>query len=342
MKAVRVHAYGQPPVIENVDRPRATGPWDVVVKVGGAGLCRTDLHIVAGLFEKIQHPTLPYTLGHETAGWVAEVGSAVATVAVGDAVILHVMASCGFCAACRAGNDAHCVNVHSPGIDVDGGMAEYVRTNVRALVKLGPGIEPAAVAALADAGVTAYHAIHKALPLLPPGSHAVVIGAGGLGHIGIQILAATSAAEITVIDRSGAALALAGELGADHRVLAAGDRDVAAQVREITGRGADVVFDFVGEGGTELLSPRLVRDGGSIYVIGYGGAMHVPTIEFIAREISVVGNLVGNYTDLVELMALVARDKVHLRTRTYPLAAALDALADLEDGRIVGRGILVP
>lgn len=342
MKAVRLHQYKQAPRVEEVAEPKLHGPWDIIVKVGAAGLCRTDLHIIDGQWDYIQHPSLPYTLGHENSGWVAEIGSAVSNVKVGDTVIMHPITSCGLCAACRVGDDSHCSNSSFPGLNVDGGMAELMRTNARAVVRLDPALQPRDIAALADAGITAYHAVRKAAPQLQPGSHAVVIGAGGLGHIGIQVLAAITAAEVTVIDRSEGALELARQIGADH-TLRAGDDDVLVkQVQDITGGGAHIVFDFVAEHGTELMAPRLLRNGGSVYVIGYGGAVHIPTIDIISREINVIGNLVGTYNDLVELMTLTARGDVKLHTRVYPLAAVNDALNDLDQGRMVGRGILVP
>lgn len=342
MKALRLHQYGHSPSLDEVDEPKLTGPWDVLVDVGAAGLCRTDLHVIAGQWSGIQHPSLPYILGHENAGWVRAVGDAVHNVAPGDPVIMHPLTSCGLCPACRAGQDAHCENATFPGLNVNGGMTQQMLTNARAVVKLAPGLEPRHVAALADAGVTAYHAVRKAAEDLYPGTHAVVIGAGGLGHIGIQSLAAITAAEITVVDRSPEALALATELGANHTVLATDDDAVQKQVADITEGGAHVVFDFVGEAGVELLAPHLLRNRGSHYVIGYGGAVHVPTIELISREINIIGNLVGTYNDLVELMTLTAQGRVALHTAEYPLDAALDAIADLDNGRIRGRGILVP
>lgn len=342
MKAVRLHGYKEKPTIDEVDEPIVRGPWDVIVKVGAAGLCRTDLHIIDGQWEAIQHPHLPYTLGHENAGWVQAVGSAVTHVAIGDTVIMHPIASCGLCPACRIGDDSHCSNSTFPGLNVDGGMAEFMRTNARAVVKLDRNLHPRDIAALADAGLTAYHAVRKAANRLHPGSHAVVIGAGGLGHIGIQALKAITAAEITVIDRSEQALSLAGELGADHTIIANNNDAVSKEVMDITGGGANVVFDYVAEHGTEALSTRILRDSGSYYVIGYGGIVSLPTIEVISREINVVGNLVGTYNDLVELMTLTTLGKVKLHTKVYPLEAACDALDDLDQGRMLGRGILVP
>ncbi len=341
MKAVRLHQYEQRPVVEEVPDPTISGPLDVIVRVGGAGLCRTDLHIFEGQWADRSGVTLPYTLGHENAGWVEAVGSAVSNVAPGDTVILHPLITCGLCRACRAGDDMHCDNGAFPGISQDGGMAEYLLTGARACVKLDPSLQPADVAALADAGLTAYHAVKKAAPHLYPGTRAVVIGAGGLGHIGIQSLKALTPAEIIVVDRSEAALELARSYGADHTVIAGGK-----QVDEVLGltdgNGAEVVIDFVGERGAETDSWQMTRRAGSHYVIGYGGTVQVPTIDIISTERNVIGNLVGTYNDLAELMTLAAQDKVTLHTRTYPLDAVNDAMDDLDAGRLQGRGILVP
>src|SRR4051795_1680619 len=340
MKAVRLHGYHQQPVVEDVPEPVVEHPLDVVVKIGGAGVCRTDLHIIEGQWDAAMHPALPYTIGHENAGWVHEIGSAVPNVQVGDTVILHPTPTCGLCRACRAGDDMHCENSTFPGLDSDGGMADYLLTSARACVKLDPSTRPQDVAALADAGITAYHAVRKAIPLLYPGTTCALIGAGGLGHIGIQCLAALTATRVIVVDRNPAALKLAEQLGAHHTVVADG-KHVAA-VQELTGGGADVVFDFVAEQGAENEGFAMTRPNGSYYVIGYGGTLEVPTLDIISTERNIIGNIVGNYNDLVELMVLAQAGKVTLHTRTYPLNAAPDALADLDAGRVRGRAILVP
>jgi NAD+-dependent secondary alcohol dehydrogenase Adh1 len=341
VKAVRLLAYNRMPEVQEVDEPKVSGPWDVIVRIGGAGLCRTDLHIIEGQWAEKSGVTLPYTLGHENAGWVQAVGSAVNNVAVGDTVIVHPLITCGFCRACRAGNDMHCSSSAFPGISIDGGMAAFLKTTARAVVKLDPSLAPRDIAALADAGLTAYHAVKKAIPLLYPGTRAIVIGAGGLGHISIQCLKALTPAEIIVVDKSPEALALTRDWGADHTVLADGSE--VAKVREITGgQGAEVILDFVGEGGALESGIAMLRRAGYYYVIGYGGRLVVPTIDIISTEINFIGNLVGTYNDLVELMELAARGKVKLHTTVYPLEAALDAIHDLESGRLHGRGILVP
>jgi NAD+-dependent secondary alcohol dehydrogenase Adh1 len=341
MKAVRLYKFHSAPVVDDVPEPKVSGPFDVIVKIGGAGVCRTDLHIIEGQWDAAMGTPLPYTLGHENAGWVHEVGSAVTNVAVGDTVILHPTPTCGLCRACRAGDDMHCENSEFPGLSRDGGMAEYLLTSARACVKLDPATRPQDVAALADAGITAYHAVRKAIPLLYPGSTAVVIGAGGLGHIGIQCLAALTATRIIVVDQNPDALKLAEELGADTTVVSDGHQVDA--VKDLTGgHGAEVVLDFVAEQGAEADGWNMTRPAGSYFVIGYGGTLHISTLDIISTERNIIGNIVGTYNDLAELMALAQSGKVTLHTRTYPLSAAPDALADLDAGRIRGRAILIP
>ena len=341
MKAVRLHKYQEQPKVEEVGEPKVTGPHDVIVRIGGAGLCRTDLHIIEGQWAEKMSPTLPYTLGHENAGWVQEIGSAVSNVAVGDTVIIHPLMTCGFCRACRAGDDVHCTDAAFPGISQDGGMANFLKTGARAVVKLDPSLAPKDIAALADAGLTAYHAVKKAATILYPGTKAVVIGAGGLGHIGIQCLKALTPAEIIVVDRSREALELTRKWGADETVLVDGSQ--VAKVKDITnGQGAEAVIDFVGEGGAIEDGVGMLRRAGFYYVVGYGGKLNVPTIDIISTEINFIGNLVGSYNDLAELMTLTAQGKVRLHTAIYPLDAANDAIHDLDSGKLRGRGILVP
>jgi len=219
-------------------------------------------------------------------------------------------------------------------------MAEYLLTSARACVKLDPATQPKDVAALADAGITAYHAVRKAIPLLYPGTTAVVIGAGGLGHIGIQCLAALTATNIVVVDRNPEALKLAAELGAAHTVVADGKHVDA--VKDLTSGGAHVVLDFVAEQGAEMEGWNMTRPAGSYFVIGYGGTVTIPTLDIISTERNIIGNIVGTYNDLAELMALAQAGRVTLHTKTYPLTAAPAALADLDAGRVRGRAILVP
>jgi NAD+-dependent secondary alcohol dehydrogenase Adh1 len=341
MRAVRVVGYHQDLELHEVDKPEPTGPFDVIVRIGGAGVCRTDLHILEGQWAEKSNVQLPYTIGHENAGWVDAVGTAVTNVAEGDKVIVHPLITCGLCRACRSGDDVHCASSQFPGINTDGGYAEYLKTSARSVVKLNESLEPADVAALADAGLTAYHAAAKATRRLTPRDRCVVIGAGGLGHIGIQVLRALSPAELIVVDRNADAVKLAQEIGANQGVVADGDQ--VDRVLELTdGNGAEVVVDFVGEGGSTAEGIRMLREAGDYHVVGYGENVDVPTIDIISTEINIVGNLVGSYNDLCDLMALAARDAVKLHTVKYPLDEFQKAIDDLDAGKVRGRAILVP
>ncbi|WP_055475577.1 NAD(P)-dependent alcohol dehydrogenase [Gordonia sp. HS-NH1] len=341
MRAVQVVGYHDKLQLNEVPAPVVTGPLDVIVKIGGAGVCRTDLHILEGQWEEKSGVALPYTIGHENAGWVDSIGDAVTNVAVGDKVILHPLITCGLCRACRFGDDVHCENSQFPGIDTNGGYAEYLKTTARSVVRIDDSLEPADVAALADAGLTAYHAAAKVARMTRPGDTCVVIGAGGLGHIGIQVLAAISAVRIVVVDRNPDAVELAQQIGADVGVVAVGSH--VEKVLELTGgHGAEAVLDFVGEGGATAEGTAMLRRAGNFFVVGYGENINVPTIDVISTEINYIGNLVGSYNDLGELMDLAARGKVKLHTSTYALDDFQQALDDLDAGRVRGRAILVP
>ncbi|HUL27514.1 MAG TPA: NAD(P)-dependent alcohol dehydrogenase [Streptosporangiaceae bacterium] len=341
MKAIRVHAYGQPPRLDDVPEPEPAGPDDVVIRIGGAGLCRTDLHIMDGWFADAIPADLPLVLGHENAGWVHAVGPAVEHLAVGDPVICHPNLTCGICRACRTGDDMRCAaGPNLPGVTCAGGMAELFKTNARTIVKLGTSAAPAELAALADAGLTVYHAAAKAVPVLGPGSSAVAVGAGGLGHIGIQCLKAMTPAQVIAVDTSEDARKLALDCGADHVIAADGQQ--AQQVRDLTGLGADAVFDFVGEDSTIGDSVGMLRPGGTYYLVGYGGTVTFPSMNLVLGEISIVANLIGTYQDLAGLVELANQGKVVLHSTRYPLDAASDAIDDLRHGRIRGRAILTP
>jgi NAD+-dependent secondary alcohol dehydrogenase Adh1 len=233
------------------------------------------------------------------------------------------------------------VDSRFPGINANGGYAEYLATGERSLIKLPRSLAPKAVAPYTDAGLTAYRAAKKASRHLLPGEYAVCIGAGGLGHIGIQVLRALCAAEIIVVDRSDTALALARECGAHHAVKADGG-EVEAVMGLTRGNGAEAVIDFVGEGDAVSKGLSMTRNGGYYYIVGYGGKIDLPTIDMITSEKTIVGNLVGTYPELVELMALADRGLVNLATREYRLSEANQALLDLHHGRIKGRAVLVP
>ena len=339
MRVAVMTEYHRP--LELADRPvpEPQGPFDVLIRIGGAGVCATDLHALEGLMEPAG-VSLPRVLGHENAGWVEEVGAAVTTVTKGDAVLVYPPHSCGLCLACRRGNDMHCARHEFTGLSVDGGFADYVVVPERSLIRLPDGIAPADVAPHSDAGLTAYHAVRRLSHLAEPGTTAVVIGVGGVGHIAMQLLRELGSSSVIAVDTDARRRALAAELGADHVLEAAGSVDA---VRELTGgRGADLVFDFVGIDQTHTDGQAMLARGGTYSIVGYGGMVSFPSVALVVGENAVVGNLVGTWIDLWELLQLHAAGRVVLKTEHHPLESVNDVLDALRDGDVTGRAVLVP
>jgi D-arabinose 1-dehydrogenase-like Zn-dependent alcohol dehydrogenase len=346
MQAARLHKYTEAMdnalSVDEVDAPEPTQADHVVVDVEGAGWCQTDNHVIEGMWAEYVPQDLPMTLGHENAGTVAATGDGVSVVEEGDQVICHPVMTCGTCRPCRLGEDMYCENVSFPGLSTDGGFAESLLTNERAVIPLPDGVDTTDIAPHADAGITAYHAVKKAAEQLNPGDHALVVGIGGLGHIGLQCLDAMSAATITAVDLKEAALDLATDLGAHHTVNPT-SADVASEVEAITdGVGAQQVLDFVGGDETTALAPDVIAAGGDHHVVGYGGHIHEPAQALVDGEFSYRGTLVGQYTELQELVALVERGDVDLRTSRYGLDEINDVAAKLEHGEIEGRAVITP
>ncbi len=331
MRAISSPLPSAPLTLEDVPTPHAAGPFDVVVKVAAAGVCRTDLHLLTG---ELPHP-IPLVLGHENAGWVHEVGSEVTRVAVGDAVICYPFVSDGLSAPERSGLDTCAPTRLTPGISVDGGYAEYLLTNERSMLPVPPDADLAALAVLTDAGLAAYRACKRAASKLRPGDTAVIIGAGGLGHLAVQIVRALSPARIIAVDTNPAARELAVACGADLAV------DPEA-LRQALPAGAHVVLDFVGVDATAAGGIAALDFGGTYIAVGVGGAVTLPLTELVEGEKHIEGVYVGTYTDLLEVTALALAGRVTPHVVRYPLEAANDALHDLAAGRVLGRAVLTP
>src|SRR3989442_253872 len=292
MKAARLFSYDKPLKVVDVEAPRIKNPSEVLVRVTGAGVCHTDLHIEEGVWREKVQVTLPYTLGHENAGVVQEVGDAVTSFKKGEKVIVHPVITDGTCRPCRIGEDMHWQNLVVPGITADGGFAEVLRTSERSLVPIHD-LAPDDVAPLADAGLTAIRAVKKAASRTTSGSHIVVMGVGGLGHIALQLLRCMTNAVIIAADVAESKLRLAEKMGA-HRVVDA-RRDPVKQVMDITGnRGADVVIDLVGNDLTLANGMKMLHKGGTLIIVGYGGTRTGKEREVRFSAISVLGGLLGN------------------------------------------------
>ena len=323
------------------------GPGEVLVKVGAAGVCHSDLHIIEAPAEA-GFP-IPFTLGHENAGWVEAVGPGVMGWARHEPVALYGISGCGQCRACLRGRENACqVNrIGGPGFTRDGGMAEYVSVPARQLVRIGD-LDVAQAAPLTDAGLTPYHAIQLSRDMLRPGATCVVIGVGGLGHMAIQILAATTATRIIAIDVKDEALELATRLGAHEGIKP--DADAATQIRALVGRpsgGVDVVLDFVCTTPTLTLGASIVATGGRLTLLGLGGgslklAPNAAGWAGVPVETQVVMPFYGTRAELAEVIALAQAGAISAHIETFPLGNAPVAYERLQTGRLQGRAVILP
>jgi NAD+-dependent secondary alcohol dehydrogenase Adh1 len=339
VKAAVLHDYNQALELEDRPEPEITKPNQVRVKIEAAGVCSTDLHAIEGEMGPAGMD-VPRVLGHENGGTVDAVGDLVTTVKVGDPVLIYPPHSCGVCVNCRRGLDMHCAHHDFTGLSVDGGFTEYLVVGEREIVPLPSGIDPVDVAPHSDAGITAYHAIKKLSHLMLPGSTTVVLGAGGVGHIGLQLAKELGSSTVLAVDPHPDRRKLAVELGANQALEADG---VADAVRDLTdGKGADLVLDFVGTDQTHADGIAMLAELGTFGLIGFGGTITAPSAAMVGQEQSVVANLVGSWTDLWEVLQLHAAGKVTLRTETHPLDEVNEVLGRLREGDITGRAVLLP
>ncbi|RBM12653.1 alcohol dehydrogenase [Prauserella sp. PE36] len=348
MRALRLLAWKSEPEFADVEEPRP-GPGQVVVRIAGAGVCHSDLHLMHD-FEPGQLPWgPPFTLGHENAGWVHALGEGVTGLAPGQPVAVYGPWGCGVCRNCRVGVETYCENPEGApapggggGLGVDGGMAELMLVpHARHVVPVPEGLDPVLAAPLTDAGLTPYHAVRRSWPKLVPGSTAVVIGVGGLGHLALQIVKATTAARVIGVDAREEALTHARELGADL-ALPSGD-DTAARIRDVTrGVGADVVIDCVGNDATLALGAACARQLGDLTIVGIGGGTLPVSFFTLPYELSVQTTYWGSRPELIEVLDLAARGLLRTTVTRFAFDEAPEAYARLARGELTGRAVVTP
>ncbi|MGP4043071.1 NAD(P)-dependent alcohol dehydrogenase [Streptomyces sp. 2A115] len=344
MKALQYHTVGAAPEVVTVPDPEP-GPGQVLLKVTAAGVCHSDIAVMSWPAEGFPYP-LPLTLGHEGVGTVAALGAGVRGLKEGDAVAVYGPWGCGTCAKCAEGKENYCLRaaelgIHPPGLGAPGSMAEYqLVDDPRHLVPID-GLDPVATVPLTDAGLTPYHAIKRSLPKLLPGSTAVVIGAGGLGHVAIQLLRAMTSARVIALDVSEEKLLLAREVGAHETVLS--DARAAARVRELTGGiGAEAVFDFVGAEPTVKTAGAVAAVEGEVSIVGIGGGALPVGFGHLPFEVSVNAPYWGSRGELIEVLALARSGAVSVHTETFTLDEAPLAYERLHAGKINGRAVILP
>ncbi len=345
MKAYKLAGWKQGGHYVDAAKPEA-GAGDVLIRMGGAGVCHSDLHIM----HEWSPETMPilenvepdFTLGHENAGWIEAIGPGVRDWEVGQAVVISPVWACGRCAACRAGDDAYCENSMQAtgGIGLNGGLASHMVAPARSLVAL-ESLEPSQAAPLTDAGLTSYHAVKHSLDVLTPDAAALVIGVGGLGHMAVAYLRELTGGSVIAVDRSDAARQMATDLGAD--LVLASDETTAEAVKEATGGlGVRAVFDFVGIDATMKLAATVVRRRGKVTVVGLGGGSIPFTSDSLPQGTTIGCTLGGSLIDLAEVVELAESGRVRPHVQHFAFDQIDQAYQALHEGKVEGRAVILP
>lgn len=343
MRAVRFTGVGRPAQIAEVPKP-SPGPGQVIVKIGGAGVCHSDLHVM----EEDLGFRPGFILGHENAGWIAELGEGVTGFKEGDAVAVYGPWGCGRCHACQLSMENYCENWaeiegFGGGLGLDGGMAEYMLVPAaRLLVPLG-SLSPATAAPLSDAALTPYHAIKRALPFLNADGTVVVMGVGGLGHMAIQLLRVLAPTRVVAADVDDKKLDQAKALGAHDVINNRNAVQAAERIRQITGpRGASLVLDCVGVQATVDLGASLLGRNSLWTVVGLGGGHHDFHHGSTPYGCSLSIPYWGSRVELMDVIAMARNGRIHAETTEFPLEQAVAVYERLKAGQITGRAVLVP
>jgi len=343
MLAYRLLEAQQPPQLVDIAKPKP-GPGEVLLKVAGCGLCHTDIGLMARTREQFAGMTVPFTLGHEVAGWIETLGEGVSGFKIGEPVAVQPLwGTCGQCIPCHRGEENFCYYVKAMtggGLGYDGGLAEYMVAPARYVVPTD-GYDPILAAPLTDAGLTTYTAIKPALAMLSPGSTAVVIGIGGLGLLAVQFLRTLSAARIIALDNNQDHLELAKKFGADH--VLPSDAQASAHIREITkGAGANFVLDCVGAEVTLKTAVASIARLGRVTLVGAA----LQTIPFGLHEVpwgaQLTTSLGGGTVNLREVIALANLGRITTVEERFALTRVEDGYNALRTGTVNGRAVIIP
>ncbi|MGU3497368.1 NAD(P)-dependent alcohol dehydrogenase [Mycobacterium sp. C31M] len=352
MRAARMYGYHQPLRLEEVDVPQI-GPEEILVKVGGAGMCRTDYQLIDGYFDRGLAMDYPITPGHEIAGWVDGVGAqvpAAAALSEGDQVVVFGPWGDGACRQCHEGNEQLCAHGTWAGFGLHGGYQEYVPVNYRYVIKVpaGGGLSPANLAPLTDAGLTPYRGLQKlrAGGHLGPGRTLAVTGIGGLGSYGVQYAKLLGGgATVVAFGRHDEKLRTAAATGADHAINVS-DRSSAAvadELENLTGRGElDAVLDCAGAEESIQLAFGLLAVEGAVASVGLiGNRIDIPLFPLVSREFTYYGSFWGNFNDLTEVLALAQAGQITDSITQVRWEDVNETLNAIGRGDVLGRAVIV-
>jgi 6-hydroxycyclohex-1-ene-1-carbonyl-CoA dehydrogenase len=340
MKAAVFHGSGQGLKIEDIPVPRIAGD-QILVKVAACGVCHTDLHYLEHGVPTFKKP--PIVLGHEASGVVEETGPAVTNVKKGQRVLIPAVLTCGQCPACRQGRENICSSMKMLGNHFDGAYAEYVAVPAKDVLNLPESIPLEEVAIVADAISTPYHAV-KNRAQVKPGDTVVVFGCGGVGINAVQ-LAAAAGGYVIAVDINDRKLDWASEFGAARTINATKVERVSKEVKKLTGGGADIAMEVIGNPRTIEEAFECVRVGGRLCVVGYTHeAISIVAGKIMFKEMEVVGSLGCRPVDYVPLLRMVEQGKIDLKrqvTHRFALNEIGKAFEAMKEG-VSLRSIVVP
>ena len=349
MKSAQIIEPNKPLEINETELPKPNGN-QVIVKVKSTGVCHSDLHLWEGGYDtgdgfmKVtdRGVKFPVTPGHEVVGNVEEIGDSVQGVDIGDLVLVYPWIGCGQCTTCEKGNTNLCESPKSLGVFQDGGYAEYVLVpDAKFLAKID-NLDPDAAASLACSGLTAFTAVKKALTNSP--ENILIVGAGGLGLMGVQIASALTKANIICADLDDEKLESAKKLGATH-IINTKESDAVKKIMSICNeKGVDSIIDFVNAPPTVKMDLSLIRKRGNIILVGlFGGSVELSLVSVPLKAITIQGAYTGNYNDMLELIKLAQRGVINpIVSKHYKLDEANTALGDLKNRKIIGRAVINP
>jgi alcohol dehydrogenase, propanol-preferring len=351
MKAARIVKVNEKLEIQQLETPKPKGS-QVLVKVQSSGVCHSDIHLWEGYYEGIGGQPLkttdrgvnyPLTPGHEVAGIVDALGEQAEGFSKDDKVLVYPWIGEGLCPACRIGEENLCDKPRSLGVYMNGGYAEYVLIpSYKYLVKIGDGMDIDASATLSCSALTAYGAVKNAN--LKPDDNVVIVGAGGLGLMAIQLAKAVTGARIIAMDLDDKKLEFAKKEGADTTVNSKNEDPIKA-VMELTDKmGADAVIDFVNASKTVESDMQFLRRRARVVLVGlFGGELKLSLVSMPTRAYKLIGSYTGTISDLIELVSLARRGVIKpVVSNRFKLDQATDALTMLKDGKILGRGVINP
>lgn len=341
MKAAVFHGPNQPLKIEEVEIPQIEA-HEILVKLAACGVCNTDAHYIDHGVPTFKKP--PMILGHEPSGIVEEVGAEVTNFSAGDRVLIPPVFSCGHCDNCRLGRENICFNMVMLGNHINGAYAEYTKVPAKDCQHLPEELPLEESSIIADAISTPFHAV-KNRAQVKPGDSVVVFGCGGVGINVVQIAAAVGGSVIAV-DIKDHKLEIAKKLGALHTINAKDkeDKAILKEIRSLTGGGADISIEVIGNPKTIELGPAAVKAGGCHCQIGYthhNVSLNAGRLMF--REIEIKGSLGCRPVDYPKIIEMVRTGKIQLEpvvTHRFKLTEINDAFDLLRKGESL-RSIIV-